>query len=331
MTPKWRITADGTALPAACAERLISLEISDEAGIASDTLTLTLDNRDLALATPRKGAKLDCWMGYEEAGLIHMGQYVVDEVEASGPPHTLVIKGKAADMRKDLKSQKTRGWDTITIADLVRTVAAEHDLIPVVAPGLGEIVIANLAQTNESDMALLTRVAGTYDAVAKPIAGRLLFVPRGEAKSASGKAMPTVSLTPQDMRTWRATKAERGKYGAVAAQWHNPATGQTETIRIDGDGGDGPLHTLPTRYPDADQARAAAQAKLDALTRGTGTLSADVVPGRPSLGAEGKVVLSGVGDVAGGTWVITRARHLLTKSGGLTTSIEGETPKGAAD
>lgn len=335
MKPIWKLAADGADITGACAKRLLSLTVTDEAGIASDTIAIVLDNRDLAIAAPRKGAKLDCWMGYEDSGLVHedsglvhMGLYVVDEVEASGPPHTLTINGKAADMRNEMKAQKTRGWDGITIGDLVKTIAGEHGLIPVVAPTLASVAIPNLAQTNESDMALLTRVAKTHDAVAKPMAGRLLFVPRGEAKSASGKAMPSVTLGPQDFRNYRATSADRGKYGAVVARWHNPATGQPETIKVGG--GEGPTHTITQKYPDADQAQRAASAKMDAFARGVGTISGDVVPGRPSLGAEGKMTVSGLGDVASGTWVITRAVHKLDKSSGLTTSVEGETPKGAA-
>ncbi len=329
MKPIWKITADGADITAACAKRLLSLTVTDEAGIASDTIAIDLDNRDLAIIAPRKGAKLECWMGYEEAGLVHMGLFVVDELAADGPPHAISINGKAADMRKEMKEQKTRGWDGITIGDLVKTIGAEHTLIPVVAPALAGVAIPNLAQTNESDMALLTRVAKTYDAVAKPMAGRLVFVPRGEAKSATGKAMPSVSLGPADFRTYRATQAERGKYGAVVAQWHNPATGQPESIKVGS--GEGPTYTIRQKFPDADQAQRAAAAKLDALARGVGTFSGDVVPGRPSLGAEGKMVVSGLGDIASGTWVITRAVHKLDKSGGLTTSVEGETPKGAAE
>ena len=169
-------------------------------------------------------------------------------------------------------------------------------------------------------------VAKTDDG-GKPMAGRLLFVPRGEAKSASGKAMPSVALGPTDLKNYRATQADRGKYGAVVAQWHNPATGQPESLKVGG-GGEGPTHTIRQKYPDADQAQRAASAKMDALARGVGTFSGDVVPGRPSLGAEGKMVVSGLGDIASGTWVITRAVHKLDKSGGLTTSVEGETPKG---
>lgn len=328
MRPIWKLTADGADITAACAQRLLSLTVTDEAGITSDTIAIVLDNRDLAIAAPRKGAALECWMGYAASGLIHMGRFVVDELSASGPPHTLTIDGKAADMRQQMKEQKTRGWDDVSVADLVKTIAGEHNLIPVVAPSLAEVTLPSLAQTNESDMALLTRVARTQDAVAKPVSGRLLFVPRGEAKSASGKAMPTVALGPGDFQSYNATQADRGKYGAVVAQWHNAETSQAESIKV-GEG-EGPTFTIRSKFPDADQAQRAAAAKLDALARGTGTFSGEVTPGRPSIGAEGKIVVSGLGDIASGTWVITRAVHKLDKSGGLKTSLEGETPKGEA-
>jgi phage protein D len=328
MKPIWKVTANGTDITAACAKRLLSLTVTDEAGIASDTIVLTLDNRDLAIAAPRKGAKLECWMGYEEAGMVHMGLFVVDELAVSGPPHTLTINGKAANMRQDMKAQKTRGWSGITIGDLVKTIAAEHGLNPVVAPALASIAISNLAQTNENDMALLTRIAKTYDAVAKPMAGRLLFLPRGEAKSATGRSMPTVTLEPGDLRTYTATRADRSKFGRVVAQWHNPATGQPETLTVGS--GEGPTLSIRQKYPDADQARRAALAKMNTLARGLGTFSGDVVPGRPSLGSGGKMVVSGLGDIASGTWVITRVVHRLDKSGGLTTRLDGEPPKGAA-
>lgn len=303
------------------------MTVTDEAGIASDEISIDLDNADFAIAAPRKGATLQCWLGYEDTGLIDKGLFVVDEIEVSGPPHTLIIKGKAADMRKQLKEQKTRGWDSITINDLVKTIAREHGLIPVVGSGLGSVAIPNLAQTNESDMNLLTRVAKTHDAVSKPVSGRLIFVPKGEAKSATGKAMPSISLGPNDFGNYRATQAERGKYGAVVAQWHNPATGQPESIKVGQ--GEGPTHTLRHKYPDAGQAQRAATAKMDALERGVGTFSGDVVPGSPGIGAEGKLIVSGLGDIASGEWVITRAVHRLTKGGGLTTSVEAETPKDA--
>lgn len=326
MRPIWRLEADGADITAACADRLLNLTVTDEAGITSDTISISLDNRDLAIALPRKGATLRLWLGYEGGNLVAMGRYVVDEIERSGPPHVLSIKGKAADMRAELKTRKTRGWQNIALGDLVRTIAAEHGLAPVVSADLAGIVLPSIAQTNESDPNLLTRLARDYDAVAKPVDGRLIFVPRGEARTASGRPMATIAVSAADLNDYRVVMADRGQYAVARARWHNAATGQLVDVDI-GDGGDGPVYTLPRRYPDADQARAAARAKLDAVTRGAATFSGTVHPGRPELAAETMLQVSGLGAGVDGAWVVTSARHSLDKGSGYTTEVEAEVPK----
>ena len=46
-----------------------------------------------------------------------MGLYTVDELELSGPPDTLTIRAKAANIRSSLKEHKTRAWDDTTLGD----------------------------------------------------------------------------------------------------------------------------------------------------------------------------------------------------------------------
>ena len=47
-----------------------------------------------------------------------MGAYTVDELELSGPPQTLTIRARAADLRQSLKAPKTRAWDATTLGAL---------------------------------------------------------------------------------------------------------------------------------------------------------------------------------------------------------------------
>lgn len=51
------------------------------------------------------------------------------------------------------------------------------------AESLAGIHVTHLDQTEEPDLHLLTRLAREHGAVAKPVAGFLVFVPRGEAKA----------------------------------------------------------------------------------------------------------------------------------------------------
>nr|VFK12740.1 MAG: hypothetical protein BECKLFY1418C_GA0070996_100165 [Candidatus Kentron sp. LFY] len=323
MTPAFRIFADSSEITGAIRDRLISLSVTDEAGNHSDTVEIRLDDRDGIIELPRKGAELEVLMGYRESGLVEMGLFTVDEVELTGPPDTMVVRGKAANMRASLKAHKTRPWDETTIGDIVAAIAGEHGLEPRVADSLASVKIVHLDQTEESDLHLLTRIAKKYDAVSKPVNNFLLFVPRGEAKSATGKEIPAVSINRNETSDHRVTLADRGKYQAVLAHWHDTSTGLRTPVQV----GEGePVFTLRHAYKDANTATAAAQAKLDALMRGLGTLSLTLKHGNPVLAAEAKLTLLGFREGVDGDWVITQANHTMA-GGGYSTSLGAETPK----
>jgi phage protein D len=78
----------------------------------------------------------------------------------------------------DVTSQKTRSWDNLRLADIVKTVATDNGLIPRVADALKDIHISHIDQVAESDANLLARLARDYNAVSKPSGGYWLFCSR---------------------------------------------------------------------------------------------------------------------------------------------------------
>jgi len=323
MTPDFLVKADGSDITHLIRDRLLSIEVSDEAGIKSDSLEIRLDDRGGVIELPRKGAGLDVSLGYKGQALTWVGYFTVDEIELSGAPDTLIIKGRAADMRAGLKEKKNRSWDEVTLGDLVSTIASEQGLSPAVGEFLDSIFIPHLDQTIESDLHLLTRLARQYDAVSKPIGQHLLFVPKGEAKSATGRSLPTVSIRKSQCSTYRVVMADRGKYKAVIAHWHNSESGKPEPVRV-GESGK-PVKSIRHPYFDAETAKQAAVAHLESLKRGDAQLSLDLADGDLSVGAESPLVLSDFRDGFNGKWVVTRAIHTL--SGRLMTRLEAEPPK----
>ena len=102
MQPIFRIYANSQEITAAIRDRLIELVVTDEAGIQSDELKLTLDDRrreDGSIAElPRIGTVLTVSIGYAETRLVSLGRFIVDELEIRSPPATLTVSAKAADM-----------------------------------------------------------------------------------------------------------------------------------------------------------------------------------------------------------------------------------------
>ena len=84
MKSKYQISADDTYITKLAQSCLMSLTISDEIGLVSDTMTLELDDRDSAFVLPAFGAVLDVVLGYDE--LFPMGKFVADEIELKTAP-----------------------------------------------------------------------------------------------------------------------------------------------------------------------------------------------------------------------------------------------------
>lgn len=323
MTPDFQILADSQNITHIIRDRLIELRITDEAGWQSDSIEIKLDDRLSNIELPRHGAQLDVRIGYIEEGLTRLGVFTIDEVNVNGPPDTLTIRGRAANFRNSLKEQKQRSWDNITLSDLVKSIAKEHDLEPVIGQDLIAKSIQHIDQTDESDLHFLTRIAKDYGAISKPVDNRLIFVSKGDARTATNKPMPVIPLSKTDLTRYGFNVADRGKYEAVIAHWYDSNTAKQVPVKV-GSTSARPIFTLKGLHPDKESAQNAARAKLKALQRGqsSGNLT---LQGRLNATAETKVVLKGIKDRIDGDWIITRAEHQLNNQG-LTTRLNIETP-----
>ena len=118
MKPDFRIVIGGRQdITDLVRDRLLSLSVTDEAGQQSDLVELRLDDRESAIALPHKGVKMKVSLGYEGQKYTETGEYTVDEFALSWPRRELVIRARGADFRAELKAQKTRSWDDVTLED----------------------------------------------------------------------------------------------------------------------------------------------------------------------------------------------------------------------
>lgn len=325
--PVYRINANDRDITGALAKDLISLSITDEAGIKSDSLQIQLADNAPGYALPKTGAKLEVWLGYDGKAQ-NKGIFIVNELELSGPPSAIIIKAQAAPLSQQsdrlgqIQTQKNRSWENITLGDLTKTIANEHGMAPVVARELDNIKLPHIDQTSESDINLLTRITKDYGALVKPVSGRLLVVEKGKSKTASGKELAPIELMPEDITSWKVRMADRSKYASVSTRWNDLDSGQEKTVTA----GEGkPTLKITHAYSDQSAAEAAAKARYEALQRGASRLSI-TCPGSPELIAEGKLTLHGFRTGVDGDWVISRVSHKLDGKG-YSCSVEGETVK----
>lgn len=314
--PSYRLLVNGTDITPRVNGRLIDLTLDETPGDEADTLSLTLSDHDNALEIPTKGAEIQLAIGWKGQALFDKGLFIVDETSYSWAPNVLNITARSADMRNGLPTRRTRSWDQVTLSDLVTTIARGNELEPIIGGNLAAITIEHLDQTDESDLNLLTRLGERHDAIATVKAGRLLFTPRGEAATATGTALPSITVSPRsgDSGTYRET--DRDGYTGVIAFWDDVDAGQQVQIQV---GTEERVRRLRGTYANESEAKAAAQAELRRLNRGEAELSLALAIGRPEVGPEFRLQTEGFKpQIDGRQWVITRASHSLTGIGLIT-------------
>ena len=318
----YQIIADNVDVTQKFLDRLVRLTIIDEAGHKSDTAEIEVDDRDHLVSLPQTGAILKIALGFV-GNLVELGTYVVDEVSGEIAPATLMISAKAADMMGSIKARKTRSWHDVTVNDIVDKIAGEHGLKPQISDSLKPHAYSYLAQTSESDLNFLTRLAKDLDAISKPAGGYLLFAKRGDGKATNGSELPVFKLHRTQMAggSWKVTS--RSKYGRVIAEWAERATATVHKVQA---GNKTPELVLRHRYASEAEARQAATSALERSQRASGRISIQLGGFHGDLMAGAKINLKDIKPELTGEWLITRVQHRLTDT--LTTSLDAERDNG---
>ncbi|NBW63406.1 MAG: late control protein D [Synechococcaceae bacterium WB4_1_0192] len=315
-TPAFRIEANGGDITQLIADRLLSMRLNEQAEQQSDSLEITLDDRDKRIPVPSNGTWLRVWLGYSSGGRkpVYMGAFAVDEVELSMGPRSMVIKATASNTAPTLqKEQRTKSWHNTTLGAVVQEIAGRHNVVPVIKGALASQQIKHEDQTNESDQAFLTRLAEKFKATIKPADGRLVVVPRGATDNAG-----SVTIRQEEVTNWRATLKNRGAYGGVKAKWLDRTVNKEKVVTAGESGGALPVFEEKQLYKTQAEAQKAAESRLQSLRAGEVRVNI-TLPGRPDVNAEGMVTLTGFRGEVDGTWNVKNVTHDLGSSGYVTT------------
>ena len=216
MTPMFRIVADGSDITRMINDRLLLLRTSDKPGMESDEFELRIDDRDGAVTLPARGASIEIFLGYAGSTLSREGRYVVDDIEVSGPPATLVIRGKASDMRGSGKTTRSGSWEGDSLATIVSTVARRNGWEPACTVAT---IVPRADQLGESDFNFITRLARQHDCTAKVADGKLIVMPRQGGVTASGKTLGVVTITKADVSRYSFQLGDRSNHKTVKTKY----------------------------------------------------------------------------------------------------------------
>ncbi|MDF2391712.1 phage late control D family protein [Aeromonas sp. 2MA4] len=340
--PAYQVLVDGSDISAAIRPRLMSMTITDNRGFTADTIEITLDDSDGQLDMPRRGATLRAFIGWQGSALVDKGTYKIDEVEHSGAPDVLTLRGKSADLSGEMNKLRERSWHYETIGAIVDVLATRYGLVPTVGDVFKGMMIDHIDQTNESDLAFLTRLATEQDAIATVKSGRLMFIKAGQGTTASGQPLPAITITRQDGDQHRFSVADRDAYTGVTAYWQDNKAAEKKKIEVKRKkktkpkperplppgvvvnkterelliGNSDNVKVLRHIYTSERRAANGARAAWEKLQRGVAEFDITLAKGRPELYPEQPTTVRGFKpDIDAAPWLLTQVVHDLTNQG----------------
>jgi len=326
MKPRVEVSIDGVPVAGHFYERLLSLTVTDEEGMKSDTVDIELnDGPPNFLAIPRKGAIISVKMGFGD-DLVPKGVFTADKVNVDCLPYKMSISGKAADLRSGkLKERQERSWDKTKLGDILSQIASESDLTPAVDDDLADFEYDWLAQQDESNIQFMRRLAERHNGLFAVKQKRLIFTRLGSGLSASGAPLGSIILTPEKIKvgSLKVEINDRTKYSKVVAYYQDSDKAERVEIDADADADGDSIYRLPEPFASPAEADKAAQAKAKELQRGEGSVSVTVIgdagidAGLPLLFADIRPGVDGV------PYIIKTAKTAYTKTGGLEVAVSG--------
>lgn len=326
--PGFSLSVEGEDITDIIRENLINLTLKDHGAGSkkSDEVTFTVVSPDLKL--PAKGVKISVALGFG-GSLVNKGTFVVDARSAGASsklPRTVEVTARAFSKTNErghsaLQSQKTRAFSGITLGELVNTLASEHGLTARVHSSLVDIPLSHTDQIGESDMNLMTRVAGHFGAVSKITHDYWVLSPRDADTTVNGHPVPVRIITPDMCSQWRyhdnsdhPNGSKKGSGTMIIPYIDNADGGKQKTLTV---GSGEPVMNFPwpqASLKDAQYVAGGSTTHAKKKLKGM-SLTLPATPDLLPMTAEGKITTSGFGSVEDQDWKIGKVEFRLQSDG----------------
>lgn len=321
LKPVYQVLLNGRDLSPIIQPRLVDLTVSLHRGNEADQLDIRLEDADGQLAIPEKGETVSIAMGWQGGLIVDQGDFIIDEIEHSGAPDVLTLRGRSADFREKLKIRRTRSFDKKTLQQIINEIAHAHQLETRIDDQLGQETIPHIDQTNESDLAFLTRLGQRLDAIATIKKNKILFFPKDAAVNARGEALTPLNLSRSDGDQHSYHIALRDAYTGVQADWYDVTIARRQTLTV---GASDTAKCLATTFKTRRDAEIAARAEWQRLQRGSASFKLTLSLAHPDIAPQTPLTVTGFKPLIDQiNWRVDKVSHQLG-SNGFISMIEAE-------
>ncbi|ECE9609571.1 TPA: phage protein D [Salmonella enterica subsp. salamae serovar [1],40:z35:e,n,x,z15] len=276
---------------------------------------------------PGKGDTLTLQMGYAGEPLRECGTFSIDEIELSGPPDSVSLRGLATSVTVAMRTKVSRGFENTTLAAIAQRIAGKHHLQ--LQGQIEPLTLDRVTQYDETDLAFLKRLARDYGYLVKVTHTHVIFSSLDKLRDAP----PTFTFTRPDISRYSLRDTINRIYKGAKHRSQNSRTKQVVTYQADGGestttvstatrGKNTSADTLTLSGRSGNQGTAARRTRaalnLKNQYQKVATLS---MAGNIRLRAGHNVTLTGFG-TSDGKWLTGSVRHSMTRSGGYTMDVE---------
>ena len=245
-----RVTVDGADLE--LARNWSALSVSLGVGYKQDTATLTISAVG-EISLPRSSAVLRFVVDGAD-----LGAFTAREVSGSSRDGHIAIECTAVDPEAAARRPRDRQWETQALGSIVRTIAGDAGLTPVVNNKIGGLEVTARPQLAVSDLAFLQRLVESRG-------GRLILQEDRLVVTLGDEPVAALPALQVDLRVEGAWVDWRRGWNSV--QQRVVAAYLLEdgvTLEIVEAGSGNTERRLPNVYPSRDEALAAAHSHLAA-------------------------------------------------------------------
>jgi len=302
---------------------LITMRVTDRAGMASDAVSIDLDDTDQQIAFPRHGADMRVLLG-KGSGLVEVFKGKVDDVRASGARgqgRVLKITAKGLDTKGKAKERKHKHIDKKKISEAIKYVGQDVGITEVTVDKELDEERDYYALDNESVMSFAQRLADEIGGTMRIRDNKLVIAKRGAGTTPSGATLPTIAATWGDNLlhydivpvTGRARyKTVKSRYfDRKAAKWVDV---EEETEDTDAEAAHSHRHPVADAKETKGRNRNSKETAAD--SKGDGTVMID---GDPTARPEGTCIVAGARPGIDGSYKIEGIDHTVGRSGFTTT------------
>ncbi|MFT8210556.1 MAG: phage late control D family protein [Symbiopectobacterium sp.] len=333
-TPTFTLHYDQQDISREVTPYVLSVSFTDRLAGESDEVEVELediDGRWREAWYPGKGDSLTLAIGLAGQPLLACGTFSLDELEFSGPPDSVRLRGLSAPVTRALRTRSNRAFEATTLRAIASRIAKKHHLRleGILAP----LTLDRVTQYNETDLAFITRLGREYGYIVKVTDKALVFSHRATLREAS----PLLTLTPSDVSCFTLRDTLNRIYQQGKVKYQDTRTKKLVTVGVLADGSIGTVaeETLPAKGGRATSADTL-QMQNRARTRdeAVGKLCAGLnrhneyqrtanlsLPGQTRLKAGITVQLADFGRLSG-VWLVTSVRHDLNRQSGYTCELE---------